>query len=109
MTATFYYGVRNYSSWSLRPWLALRWAGVAFDEVFLDLDQDGYGKSQVKDILAVSPSGKVPALAVDGHVIWDSLAICEWAAEQRRDLWPRRGRSPARCTPVFPPCAAISR
>lgn len=90
MTATFFYGVRNYSSWSLRPWLVLQWAGIEFSEKFVDLDQDGYGRSAVKDILAVSPSGKVPALHVDGAVIWDSLAISEWAAETRPGarLWP---------------------
>ncbi|MBY0422092.1 MAG: glutathione S-transferase N-terminal domain-containing protein, partial [Parvularculaceae bacterium] len=90
MTTTFFYGVRNYSSWSLRPWLALKWAGIAFEERFVDLDQDGYGRSAVKDVLAVSPSGKVPALHVDGVVLWDSLAISEWAAETRPEagLWP---------------------
>lgn len=98
MTTTFYYGVRNYSSWSLRPWLALKWSGIAFKEAFVDLDQDGYGRSEVKDILAVSPSGKVPALHVDGLTIWDSLAICEWAAEQAPALWPAdpRRRAEAR-------------
>lgn len=100
MTKTFYYAVRNYSSWSLRPWLALTWAGIDFKERFVDLDQDGYGVSAVKDAKAVSPSGKVPALDVDGLTIWDSLAICEWAAEERPDalLWPtdRRVRAEAR-------------
>lgn len=100
MAAVFYYAVRNYSSWSLRPWLALTWAGIAFEERFVDLDQDGYGQSAVKDAKAVSPSGKVPALETDGLTIWDSLAICEWAAEEApgAQLWPadRRSRAQAR-------------
>lgn len=100
MTNIFYYAVRNYSSWSLRPWLALTWAGIPFEERFVDLDQEGYGQSAVKDAKAVSPSGKVPALVADGLSIWDSLAICEWAAEEApaAKLWPadRRVRAEAR-------------
>jgi glutathione S-transferase len=94
MAMTFYYAVRNYSSWSLRPWLALTWAGLKFEERFVDLDQDGYGESAVKEARAVSPSGKVPALVVDGLTIWDSLSICEWAAEESpaAQLWPRDRR-----------------
>lgn len=82
-------GNKNYSSWSMRPWLALSWAGIAFEEKLLPLGMLGYGKSKQKDILAASPSGRVPALDLGGgDVIWDSLAICEWAAEQAPALWP---------------------
>ncbi len=81
-------GNKNYSSWSLRPWLALRWGGIAFDERVIPLGGEGYGKSQIKDIVAISPSGRVPALHWDGVVIQESLAICEWAAEQSPSLWP---------------------
>lgn len=80
---------RNYSSWSLRPWLVLRWAGVKFDEVEVDLAQPGYGQAQISGVKAVSPNGLVPALHVDGTVIWDTLAIAEWVAEQVPALWPR--------------------
>jgi len=86
-----YIGNKNYSSWSLRPWLALTWAGVAFEERVLELGMMGYGKSKQANILAVSPSGRVPALKLDaGVTIWDSLAICEWAHEQtpHANLWP---------------------
>jgi len=81
---------KNYSSWSLRPWLALTWAGLDFEERVSPLGGPGYGKSKIPEILAVSPSGRVPALHVGDAVIWDSLAICEWAAEQRPavHLWP---------------------
>ena len=87
-TPTLYIGNKNYSSWSMRPWLALKWGGIAFEERVIQLGGPGYGKSQIGEILAVSPSGRVPALQVGATTVWDSLAICEWAAEQKADLWP---------------------
>jgi glutathione S-transferase len=86
---TLYIGPKNYSSWSLRPWLALRWAGIDFEESLIALDQPGYGEQQIRDVLAVSPNGTVPALHVGHDVIWDSLAIAEWAAERTPGLWPK--------------------
>jgi glutathione S-transferase len=85
-----YVGNRNYSSWSLRPWLCLTWSGLAFDTVDVDLDQPGYGHGQIADVLAETPTGRIPALHVDDLVIWDSLAIAEWAAEAApaAGLWP---------------------
>jgi glutathione S-transferase len=91
MTPTLFIGNKNYSSWSLRPWLALRWAGISFEERLIPLGGPGYGKSRIPEVVAVSPSGRVPALDLGGGVtIWDSLAICEWAAEQAPSagLWP---------------------
>ncbi len=89
-TPKLYLGNKNYSSWSMRPWLALRWGGIAFEEQVLPLGGMGYGKSKIPEILAVSPSGRVPALHGDGVVIYDSLAICEWAHERapHAGLWP---------------------
>jgi glutathione S-transferase len=86
-----YVGNHNYSSWSLRPWLCLKWAGIEFEEIQISLAQKGYEKEGIKEIIAVSPNRRVPALHVDGHVIWDSLAISEWAAEVRPEanLWPQ--------------------
>jgi len=81
-------GNKNYSSWSMRPWLALKWAGIAFDEQVIPLGGEGYGRSQIKEVVAVSPSGRVPSLHVADTVIYESLAICEWAAEQTPLLWP---------------------
>jgi len=75
---------KNYSSWSLRGWLALRHAGVDFDEQIVLLDQPDT-KSR---IAAFSPSGRVPALKDGGLLIWDSLAIAEYAAEKAPELWP---------------------
>ena len=78
-------GNKNYSSWSLRPWIALKVAGIAFDEERIPL----YGPESKQRILAFSPAGKVPCL-VDGTLaIWDSLAICEYLAEKDPSLWPR--------------------
>jgi glutathione S-transferase len=80
-------GNKNASSWSLRPWLAMRHAGIAFDEINVDLRAPD-AKAQ---ILEHSPSGKVPALITDGRAIWDSLAILEFLAEThpRAALWPK--------------------
>jgi glutathione S-transferase len=90
-------GNKNTSSWSLRPWLAMTHAGLAFSEVNIDL-RAADAKAQ---ILAQSPSGKVPALQTDDRVIWDSLAILEFLAEAHREagLWPasREARAQARC------------
>lgn len=71
-------GNKNYSSWSLRPWLLLRHFGVAFDEVRLALDTPDFA-SQVRQH---SPTGKVPALRDGALQLWDSLAICEYANER---------------------------
>lgn len=92
-----YVGNRNYSSWSLRPWLCLTWSGLAFDTIDLELDQPGYGHGQIADVLAVSPTGRIPALHVDDLVIWDSLAIAEWTAEAApaAGLWPVEPRARA--------------
>jgi len=78
-------GNKNYSSWSFRGWLALRWAGVPFEEQVVPLHQEGSAEAKAR----LSPSGLVPALHLDdGTVVWDSLAIGEWAHEQTGKLWP---------------------
>lgn len=79
-------GTRSWSSWSLRPWLALKQAGLPFEEVLIRLRQPG----SKEKILAQSPSGRVPVLKDGGLVIWDSLAICEYVAEIACavPLWP---------------------
>lgn len=87
MSVTLWIGERNYSSWSLRAWAALEWSQLPYEERFVSLDQDGYGAEGIAAIRALSPSGRIPVLQVDGHAIWDSLAICEWLAE-RTPLWP---------------------
>ncbi|MSP43642.1 MAG: glutathione S-transferase family protein [Alphaproteobacteria bacterium] len=83
---TLVIGDRNISSWSLRPWLVLKHLGVAFDEVRVRLRQPDTRRQNLRH----SPSGKVPVLKHNGLVIWDSLAIAEYLAEQfpARHLWP---------------------
>ncbi len=96
---TLLIGNKNYSSWSMRPWLALTWAAIPFEERVLPLGHLGYGKSKMPDIRAASPSGRVPALKLDdGATIWDSMAICEWAHEAapHAGLWPADGTQRAR-------------
>jgi glutathione S-transferase len=95
VTPTLYLGNKNYSSWSMRPWLAMRWGGIAFNEDVRPISADMAMKGRAPHLLAISPSGRVPALHVDGIVINDSMAICEWAAEQNRALWPEDARARA--------------
>jgi glutathione S-transferase len=83
-----YVGNRNYSSWSLRPWLALTWGRIEFETRVVKLGGEGYMKRKVPGVLAISPSGTVPALHVGNEVIGDSLAISEWGAERVPSLWP---------------------
>ena len=88
MTLKLVIGNKNYSSWSMRPWLALRANGIAFEEIFVPLYTDD--KADKARLLSFSASGKVPAL-IDGDVtIWDSLAIIEYLAERFPEarLWP---------------------
>lgn len=88
MSNILHIGPKNYSSWSLRPWLVLKWAKIEFSEHYIALDQPGYGRGEITEVKAVSPSGTVPALSAGQLVVWDSLAIAEWAAEQAASLWP---------------------
>jgi glutathione S-transferase len=89
MKPVLYVGNQNYSSWSMRPWLVLRWAELDFETRVIPLGGPGYLQRSMPEVLAVSPSGTVPALHTGGETISDSLAISEWAAEQVPTLWPR--------------------
>jgi glutathione S-transferase len=74
---TLVIGNKNYSSWSLRPWLAMKYFGLDFAEIKISL----YQSDSLAQIKAYSPSGKVPVLKNQENIIWDSLAICEYLAE----------------------------
>jgi glutathione S-transferase len=96
-----YIGNKNYSSWSLRAWLLLKQAGIPFEEIQLSLRDVEHADSAFKaEILRVNPAGRVPVLVDDAIVVWDSLAIGEYAAERfpDRGLWPvdRAARARAR-------------
>ncbi len=84
---TLYLGNKNYSSWSLRPWLVLKRTTVAFDEVVIPL----YQPTSRETVLKYSPSGRLPALRHGDVTVWDSLAICEYLAESfpNFELWPK--------------------
>ena len=96
MSLTLYVGSKRYSSWSLRPYLALAHTGATFDTKTILLDQD----DTRANIAKVNPAGRVPVLHHDNLIIWDSLAICEYANELYPDakLWPsdRAARAKAR-------------
>ncbi|MCZ8292043.1 MAG: glutathione S-transferase family protein [Hylemonella sp.] len=95
-------GNKNYSSWSMRPWVLLRQAGIPFEEVLVRFD--GFDtSSQFKQALAgLTPTGKVPVLQDDALVIWDTLAIAEYLAEQfpEKRLWPADKAARARARSV---------
>jgi glutathione S-transferase len=93
---TLFIGDKNLSSWSLRPWLAMTYAGISFTERLIRLDQEST-RAEISD---VSPSSRVPCLLDGDLVIWDSLSICEYLAEKfpEKHLWPddRRAHATAR-------------
>lgn len=97
-----YIGNKNYSSWSMRPWVLLTQAGIAFEEVALRFDSFDEGSEFKKQIGAVSPVGKVPVLDDDGFKVWDTLAIAEYLAERfpGKQLWPAALQDRARARSV---------
>jgi glutathione S-transferase len=88
---TLVIGNKNYSSWSMRPWVLLRQLGVEFDEVQLKFDSDEWRQG----IARWSPSGLVPVLWLNGGAVWDTLAIVETVADRWPDVgvWPRDARA----------------
>jgi glutathione S-transferase len=82
---------KNYSSWSMRPWVLLTQAGIPFTEIQLKFSDQG----EVGGAEAYSPTRQVPVLIMDGEPVWDSLAICEAVAELFPDklLWPADARA----------------
>lgn len=80
-------GNKNYSSWSMRAWVAMKAFGIPFEEIRIALDRP----ATTGAIAQYSPAGRVPVLLAGNHVVWDSLAICEYLAEQFPDkaMWPQ--------------------
>ena len=87
-------GNKNYSSWSLRPWMLLKHLGLTFEERVLQLDTPQFAR----EIAALSPTRRVPLLRHGALLVWDSLAICEYACELAGAGWPkdREARAVAR-------------
>src|SRR6185295_12474755 len=91
-----YVGNKNYSSWSLRPWVLLRECAIPFEERLVPF-ADGSSHATYRSF---SPTGKVPCLVDGGVVVWDSLGITEYLAERHAGVWPADpvARAWARCT-----------
>ena len=79
-------GNKNYSSWSFRPWIAMKVAGISFEERVISLNDPDFKRA----IASVSKNGRVPAIDDDGVHVWESLAVLEYLAEKFPDakLWP---------------------
>lgn len=86
MAPTLLIGNKNYSSWSLRPWIAMKVAGIDFDEQIVPLYEPGSRET----VLKYSPTGKVPCLVDDDVTVWESLAILDYLADRypEKKLWP---------------------
>jgi glutathione S-transferase len=91
---TLHIGNKNYSSWSLRPWVLMSELGIAFEE-----RRHVFGPDFARTIEGTSPSRRVPVLHDDGRVVWDSLAIAEYLADRHAGVWPTdaAARAWARC------------
>lgn len=91
-------GNKAYSSWSLRPWLLMKQAGIAFEEIRLSL----YAEGAKQKLLEHSAAGKVPVLKDGALTVWDSLAICEYLAERypEKQLWPAQPAARARARSI---------
>ena len=91
-------GNKNYSSWSMRPWVLMRQSGIHFEEVKVRFDSFAADSQFKKQMLSLSPVGKVPVLIDDDLAIWDSLAISEYLAERfpEKHLWPQHAAHRAR-------------
>jgi glutathione S-transferase len=86
-----YIANKNYSSWSLRPWVLMRELEIAFREHLLPFGQE----SKWREYRKISPSGKVPCLVDGDTVVWDSLAIAEYLADKHPTVWPAEARARA--------------
>ena len=97
-----YIGNKNYSSWSMRPWVLLKQAAIPFEEIKIRFDSFEADSEFRKKASSVNPAGKVPVLDDEGLLIWDTLAIAEYVAERFPDknLWPTSVAARARARSV---------
>ncbi len=99
-----YIGNKNYSSWSMRPWVLMTQAGIAFEEVMVPFgtEVDGVDEHFKRVVGAINPTGTVPVLVDGDLVVWDTLAICEYLAERfpALALWPQDVAQRARARSV---------
>jgi glutathione S-transferase len=103
-------GNKNYSSWSMRPWVLMRQLGIPFDELKLRLDFEG-GSAFRREVARVSPAGRVPVLVDGDCAVWDSLAIVETLHETHPGVWPAdrllRARARSLCAEMHAGFAAL--
>ena len=110
---TLYIGNKNYSSWSMRPWVLLRQLQIPFQEVLVRFDSFEGGSAFKRAISGVNPAGKVPVLVDEGFAVWDTLAITEYVAERFADraVWPqdrqRRARARSVCAEMHSGFSAL--
>ena len=101
-----YIGNKNYSSWSMRPWVLMKQAGIAFEEIKLRFDSFAVESNFKQVISRITPVGKVPVLVDGDLVVWDTLAIAEYLAEYAaaqtpaQSLWPKDSRARARARSI---------
>ncbi len=97
-----YIGNKNYSSWSMRPWVLLRQAGIPFEEVLVRFDSFDTDSQFKQTLSGLNPAGKVPVLTDGELAIWDTLAIVEYVAEQYpgKQFWPKDKAARARARSV---------
>lgn len=97
-----YIGNKNYSSWSMRPWVLMKQAGIPFEEVMLRFDAFTPGSRFKTELARLTPAGRVPVLVDDGLAVWDTLAIAEYLAERfpHKQLWPAETKARARARSV---------
>jgi glutathione S-transferase len=93
-----YIGNKNYSSWSMRPWVAMREFGIPFEEVMVRFDGLGDDSVFKQTMARITPTRQVPVLVDDGFAVWETLAIAEYLAEKfpHSALWPRDPHARAR-------------
>lgn len=97
-----YIGNKNYSSWSMRPWVLMKNAEISFEEVLIRFDSFDSGSAFRSAISKLSPVGKVPLLVDESLVVWDTLAIAEYLAEKypEKSLWPQDRQARARARSI---------
>lgn len=97
-----YIGNKNYSSWSMRPWVLMKQAGIPFEEVLVRFDAFTPGSAFKQRLAGLTPAGRVPVLVDDGFAVWDTLAIAEYLAERfpAQQLWPEDPKARARARSV---------
>jgi glutathione S-transferase len=97
-----YIGNKNYSSWSMRPWVLLKQLQIPFEEVRVRFDSFEADSGFKRTVAGLNPVGKVPVLVDEGLAVWDSLAIAEYLAERfpDKEVWPRDRQARARARSI---------